>query len=92
MTADLDPVTYGSVGGTSGEGPCVVPAPQAGDMLDRRPAELDDRPAGLDRVRPGTAPRRRMEREWTAIWSEQLDARINPVSYTHLTLPTNREV
>ena len=38
----------------------------------------DSRPAGLDCFRAGTAPFRRMEREWTAIWSEQLDARINP--------------
>ena len=41
-------------------------------------AELDSPSAELDCFRAGTAPLRRMEREWTAIWSEQLDARINP--------------
>ncbi len=38
----------------------------------------DTRPAALDQFRIGTAPLRRMEREWITLWSEQLDPRFNP--------------
>ncbi len=38
----------------------------------------DTRPAARDRFRPGTAPLRRMDKEWITLWSEQLDPRVSP--------------